>query len=70
MSKKSVSENQAWTYLGLKDINFGRSPSHISAIRVNGTGMRFALTGAPAQPLAWQVGQDVVVTRITTLERS
>lgn len=32
--------------------------------------MRFALTSTPAQPLAWQVGQNTVVARITTLERS
>ena len=32
--------------------------------------MGFALTRAPAQPLAWQVGENVVVTRITTLDRS
>ena len=56
--------------LGLKDIDFGRSPSHVGAIRVNGTRMRFSLTRAPAQPLAWQVGQNAAVTGITTLECS
>jgi len=55
--------------LCLKDIDFGRSPSHISTIRVDRTGMRFPLARAPAQPLAWQVRQNVFVAGVTTLER-
>ena len=57
-------------YLGLEDIDFGRGPSHVGTVRVDRTWMRFTLTRAPAQPLARQVGQNIVVTGITTLERS
>lgn len=57
-------------YLSLKDVDFWRSPSHIGAIRVDRTGMRFAFARTSAQPLAWQVGENVFVTGITSLECS
>lgn len=57
-------------HLSLEDVDFGRSPSNIGAVRVDRTWMRFSRTRAPAQPLARQVGQNVIVARITPLERS
>ena len=56
--------------LGFEEIDFGCSPSHVGTIRVDGAWMRFPLARAPAQPLAWQVGQNIVVAGVTTLERS
>jgi hypothetical protein len=67
---KSRSRNHDRRYLGLEDIDFGSSPSHVGAIRVDRTWMGFALTGAPAQPLARQVRQNTAVAGITALERS
>lgn len=57
-------------YLSLEDIDFGRSPSHVSAIRVDRTWMGFALARAPAQLLTWQVRQNTAVTGITAFEGS
>ena len=56
-------------YLGLEDIDFGGSPSHVGAIGVDRTWMGFTLTGAPAQPLARQVRQNTAIAGIAALER-
>jgi len=67
---KAVHTNTIVPYLSLKDVDFGRSPSNVGAIRVDRTRMRFSRTCASAQPLARQVGQNVIVAWITPLERS
>ena len=56
--------------LSLKEIDFGRSPSHVGTIGVHRTRMWFSLTCAPTQPLAWQEGQNAIVKGLATLERS